>query len=61
VPGIYLFRMLAGSVQFASAPTAELLTSLASDGAVAALIITGMATGLAVPMHVYAVLTDRRR
>lgn len=61
VPGVYVFRMLAGVVQFAIAPTAELLTSLASDGAVAALIITGMATGLAVPMHVYAVLTDRRR
>lgn len=60
VPGVYVFRMLAGLVQFATVPTSDLLTSLTSDGAVAALIITGMATGLAVPMHIYAVLTDRR-
>ncbi len=64
VPGVYVFRMLAGVVQFATVPTSALLTSLTSDGAVAALVITGMATGLAVPMHFYAVLTaaaDKRR
>ncbi len=64
VPGVYLFRMLSGVVQFAGVPTAELLTSISSDGAVATLVIAGMATGLAVPMHAYAVLStaaDKRR
>jgi uncharacterized membrane protein YjjP (DUF1212 family) len=64
VPGVYVFRMLSGLVQFAHLPTSNLLTSLTSDGATAALVITGMATGLAVPMHAYSVLsaaTDKRR
>jgi hypothetical protein len=56
--------MLSGLVQFAHLPTSDLLTSLTSDGAVGALVITGIATGLAVPMHAYAVLAaaaDKRR
>jgi uncharacterized membrane protein YjjB (DUF3815 family) len=56
VPGVYVFRMLSGLVQFTHVPTSDLLTALTSDGATAALVIVGMATGLAVPMHVYAVL-----
>jgi uncharacterized membrane protein YjjP (DUF1212 family) len=64
VPGVYVFRMLSGLVQFAHLPTSDLLTSLTSDGATAVLVIAGMATGLAVPMHVYAVLSaaaEKRR
>ena len=64
VPGVYVFRMLSGLVQFAHLPTSDILTSLTSDGATAALVITGMATGLAVPMHAYSVLSaaaDKRR
>jgi uncharacterized membrane protein YjjB (DUF3815 family) len=64
VPGVYVFRMLSGLVRFAHLPTSDLLTSLMSDGAAAVLVITGMATGLAVPMHAYSVLTaaaDERR
>ncbi|MDX1892142.1 threonine/serine exporter family protein [Mycolicibacterium sp. 050158] len=64
VPGVFVFRMLSGLVQFASAPSPELLTSLCSDGAVAVLVIAGLATGLAVPMHAYAVFSaasDKRR
>jgi uncharacterized membrane protein YjjP (DUF1212 family) len=57
VPGVYVFRMLSGLVQFAHLPTSDLLTSLTSDAAAAALVITGMATGLAVPMHAYSVLS----
>jgi uncharacterized membrane protein YjjP (DUF1212 family) len=57
VPGVYLFRMLSGLVQFTHLPTADLLTSLTSDGAVAALVIAAMATGLAVPMYASTVLT----
>jgi uncharacterized membrane protein YjjP (DUF1212 family) len=64
VPGVYVFRMLSGLVKFAHLPTSDLLTSLTSDGATAVLVITGMATGLAVPMHAYSVLSaavDKRR
>jgi uncharacterized membrane protein YjjP (DUF1212 family) len=64
VPGVYVFRMLSGLVQFAQRPNPELLTSLVSDGAVATLIIAAMAAGLAVPMHVfYGFITtvDKRR
>jgi uncharacterized membrane protein YjjP (DUF1212 family) len=64
VPGVYVFRMLSGLVQFAQFPSADILTSLTSDGAVAMLIVAGMATGLAAPMHAYAVLAtaaDKRR
>jgi uncharacterized membrane protein YjjP (DUF1212 family) len=64
VPGVYVFRMLSGLVQFAHLPTSNLLTSLTSDGATAVLVITGMATGLAAPMHAYSVLSaaaDKRR
>jgi uncharacterized membrane protein YjjB (DUF3815 family) len=64
VPGVYVFRMLSGLVQFAHEPTPVLLTALTSDGAVATLVIAGMATGLAVPMHAYAALAgaaERRR
>jgi uncharacterized membrane protein YjjP (DUF1212 family) len=60
VPGVYVFRMLSGLVKFAYAPTPDLLTALASDGAVAALIIAGLASGLALPMHAYAVATANR-
>lgn len=60
VPGVYVFRMLSGMVQFAYVPSAELLTSLTSDGVTAALVVVAMATGLAVPMHAYAVRTGQR-
>jgi uncharacterized membrane protein YjjB (DUF3815 family) len=63
-PGVYVFRMLSGLVQFAHLPTSNLLTSLTSDGATAVLVIAGMATGLAVPMHAYSTLSaaaDKRR
>ena len=64
IPGVYVFRMLSGVVQFASSPTTELLTALAADGAVATIVLAAMATGLAVPMHAYAALAaaaERRR
>ena len=60
VPGVYVFRILSGLVRFASAPTPDLLTALASDGAVAALVVAGLASGLALPMHAYAVATANR-
>jgi uncharacterized membrane protein YjjP (DUF1212 family) len=64
VPGVYVFRMLSGLVQFEHLPTSGLLTSLMSDGTAAVLVTAGMAAGLAIPMHVYAAVSaaaDKRR
>lgn len=54
VPGVLVFRTLAGFVELASRPSAQLLTSAAADLMVATVIVTGMALGLALPMHVLA-------
>ena len=52
VPGVYIFRMLAGLVQLPATTSPPLLAAIVSDGAVAALVVTGMAVGLVVPMHI---------
>jgi uncharacterized membrane protein YjjP (DUF1212 family) len=54
VPGVFVFRTLAGFVEFASHPTAQLLSSSAADLIGATIIVAGMALGLALPMHAYA-------
>ena len=60
VPGMYVFQMLAGLVQLTSNASPALLTASASNGTVAALVVTGMAIGLAVPNHIRnAVLAAR--
>lgn len=52
--------MLAGLVQLTSNASPDLLTASASNGTVAALVVTGMAIGLAVPNHIRnAVLATR--
>jgi uncharacterized membrane protein YjjP (DUF1212 family) len=62
VPGMYMFRTLAGLVQLAGAATTPLLTATVSNGAVATLVVAGMAVGLAVPIHIRnAVLVARER
>jgi uncharacterized membrane protein YjjP (DUF1212 family) len=62
VPGMYVFRTLAGLVQLTSNASPPLLTAAASDGAIAALVVAGMAIGLAVPNHIRnAVLAARER
>ena len=64
VPGVYVFRMLAGLVALGPRSTPELLTSTIANGVLATLVVAGMAIGLAVPMHVYAVVAaaaDGRR
>jgi uncharacterized membrane protein YjjB (DUF3815 family) len=53
VPGVLVFRTLAGFVEFAGHPSPQLFTSAAADLIVATVIVTGMALGLALPMHVY--------
>jgi uncharacterized membrane protein YjjP (DUF1212 family) len=60
VPGVLVFRTLAGFVAFAGHPSAQLLTSSAADLIVATVIVTGMALGLALPMHVHADRLFRR-
>ena len=54
VPGVLVFRTLAGFVEFAGHPSAQLLTSASADLMVATVIIAGMALGLALPMHLRA-------
>jgi uncharacterized membrane protein YjjP (DUF1212 family) len=62
VPGMYLFRMLAGLVQLSSGASPPLLAAAASNGTVATLVVAGMAIGLAVPIHIRnAVLAARER
>jgi uncharacterized membrane protein YjjP (DUF1212 family) len=62
VPGVFVFRTLAGFVEFASHPSAQLFSAASADLIGAAVIVTGIALGLALPMHVYAdVLTRRDR
>ncbi len=60
VPGVFVFRTLAGFVEFAGAPSAQLLSAAAADLIGATIIVTGMAIGLAMPMHVYASLAKKR-
>lgn len=59
VPGVFVFRTLAGFVEFASAPSAQLWSAAAADLIGAGVIITGMALGLALPMHLYASIANR--
>ena len=60
VPGVLVFRTLAGFVEFAGHPSAQLLTSASADLMVATVIIVGMALGLALPMHLRADRLFRR-
>lgn len=60
VPGVFVFRTLAGFVEFAAHPSAQLLASSAADLIGATIIVAGMALGLALPMHLYAGWLSRR-
>ncbi|MCP9271288.1 threonine/serine exporter family protein [Mycolicibacterium arenosum] len=60
VPGVFVFRTLAGFVEFAGAPSAELLSASAGDLIGASVIVAAMALGLALPMHVHAAMLRRR-
>jgi uncharacterized membrane protein YjjP (DUF1212 family) len=53
VPGVYVFRTLSGFMQFAGHPSPALLSAAASDLIVASITLTGMAIGLALPMHFF--------
>lgn len=60
VPGVFVFRTLAGFVEFAASPSAQLLAAAAGDLIGASVIVTGMALGLALPMHLHAAVLARR-
>ena len=60
VPGVFVFRTVAGFIDFAGHPSAQLLSSVAADAIGATVIVTGMALGLALPMHLYAGRLARR-
>ena len=60
VPGVFVFRTLAGFVEFAGHPSASLLAAASGDLIGATVIVVGMALGLALPMHVYAGRPARR-
>lgn len=51
VPGVYVFRTLSGFALFGSDPSPALLSAATSDLIVASITVTGMAIGLALPMH----------
>jgi uncharacterized membrane protein YjjP (DUF1212 family) len=61
VPGLFVFRTLAGFAQFADAPSPALLSAATADLIVASITVTGMALGLALPMHVFAVALRHER
>ena len=52
VPGMYMFRTLAGLVQLAGGASPQLLSATVSNAAIAALVVAGMAIGLTVPNHI---------
>jgi uncharacterized membrane protein YjjB (DUF3815 family) len=60
VPGLFVFRTLAGFAQFANAPSPALLSGAMSDLIVASITVTGMALGLALPMHFFTAAWRRR-
>jgi uncharacterized membrane protein YjjB (DUF3815 family) len=51
VPGVYVFRTLSGLAQLPTTATPELLTATMSNAATAALVVTAMALGLVIPIH----------
>jgi uncharacterized membrane protein YjjP (DUF1212 family) len=63
MPGAYLFRMLSGLIQLPGNASPNLLAATASNGAVATLVVVGMAVGLTLPMYVrdMAVAAGARR
>jgi uncharacterized membrane protein YjjP (DUF1212 family) len=61
VPGVFVFRTLAGFVDFVAHPSAQLLSAAAADLIGATIVVSGMALGLAIPMHLYAAVAARRR
>ncbi len=60
VPGMYVFRAVAGAAELATHATDPILLAVVSDGITATLTVAGMAVGLAVPSRVRDWVLDRR-
>ncbi|MET0451204.1 MAG: threonine/serine exporter family protein [Mycobacterium sp.] len=60
VPGIYVFRALAGLVQLPSKASSTVISAIAADGATAAVVVACMAVGLTVPTGIRDALIARR-
>ncbi|TDO12093.1 uncharacterized membrane protein YjjB (DUF3815 family) [Mycobacterium sp. BK086] len=52
VPGVYVFRTVAGLAEMVSAPTTELMLDIGMNGVTAALTVACMALGLTLPTFV---------
>lgn len=60
VPGVYVFRAVAGAAELATRASEPVLLVATSDGITATLTVAGMAVGLAVPSRVRDWVLDRR-
>lgn len=60
IPGIYVFRALAGLVQLPSHASSTVISEIAADGATAAVVVACMAVGLTVPTRIRDTLIARR-
>jgi uncharacterized membrane protein YjjP (DUF1212 family) len=60
VPGVYLFRMIDALAGLPFGGTESSLLGAISDGSTAALIVIGMAVGLALPKHLYEVTLGKK-
>jgi len=60
VPGVYLFRAINALGELPFGESESSLLGAVSDGSTAALIVTGMAVGLALPKHVYGQIVSRK-
>ncbi len=60
VPGMYVFRMVAGLIALSTAPDQQLLLDVAVDGVTAGAIVACMAIGLALPTRVRDGILERR-
>ncbi|WP_158230662.1 threonine/serine exporter family protein [Mycobacterium sp. shizuoka-1] len=60
VPGMFVFRVVAGVTELAAHPSEQVLLDAVSNGAVAGLTVIAMAVGLAVPSRLRDWLLARR-
>jgi len=60
VPGMYVFRTVAGLIRFTAAPSQQLLLDIASDAVTAGATVACMAIGLTLPTRVRDGILDRR-
>jgi uncharacterized membrane protein YjjP (DUF1212 family) len=60
LPASYIFRMLSGLIQLPGSVSPNLLAATVSKGAVATLVVVGMAVGLTLPMYVRDTVLAKR-